>query len=105
MVKTPVIDVLCALIAAASAVLCAVVSTKNSARNKKMEHRAELRSKENRLMLDMIHANTQLTIGTAMAIKNGRANGEMTAGLEAVKNSDEKYQAFLEEIAIEHLTK
>ena len=99
------IDIICAVIAAWAALACAVITSTNSKRHKKAEARAELRSRENRLMLDMIYANSQLTIGTALAIKKGRANGELDAGLEAVRNCDEKYQDFLQEIAIHHLTK
>ena len=56
-------------------------------------------------MLDMIYAGMQLSIGTAMAIKNGKSNGEMAAGLEAVNKCSERYSQFIEEIAFDHLIK
>lgn len=99
------IEVVCAAIAAFAAIMSALVSTKNNAHNKKAEKRAEMRCRENRLMLDMIHANMKLSIGTALAIKNGKANGELSSALEAVSVCDEKYDEFLREIAIAHLTK
>ena len=99
------IDIVCAAIAAWAALACAIITSTNARRHKKAEMRAELRSRESRLMLDMIYANSQLTIGTALAIKKGYSNGELDAGLDAVRNCDEKYQEFLQEIAITHLTK
>ena len=99
------IQIICALIAASAAVVSAVVTTRSTRHNKDMEKRAELRSVESRLMLDMIHANMKLSVGTAVAIKNGRANGELTDGLEAVKRCEGKYNEFLQGIAINHLTK
>ena len=56
-------------------------------------------------MMDMIHANMQLSIGTAMAIKNGKANGEMKEGLEAVSECDRKYSDFLQEVTSSELSK
>lgn len=98
-------NVLCAFIAAVAAIISAVVSTTNTIRHKEAEKRAELRSREGRLMMDMIHANMQLSIGTAMAIKNGKANGEMKEGLEAVSECDRKYSDFLQEVTSSELSK
>ncbi len=99
------IDIISASIAAVAAMVCALISASSSRRHKRQEARAELRAKESRLMLDMISANIKLSTGTALAIKRGRANGELEEGLCAVRSCDEKYQQFLEEIAINHLTK
>ena len=98
-------EIACAFIAALSAVITAAVTTKNGSARKKQERRAEQRSRESRLMLDMIYAGMQLSIGTARAIKNGKSNGEMAAGLEAVNKCSERYSQFIEEIAFDHLIK
>jgi len=98
-------EIICAAISAVAAISCAVVSAKHTKNQKREEKRAELRAAENRLMLDMINANSKLAIGTAMAIKNGIANGELEKGLQAIKSCDEKYEKFIQEIAIEHLTR
>lgn len=88
-----------------SAVIVAVISKRIKTENDRFEKRAELRSQESRLILDMIHANMKLSVGTAMAIKNGHCNGELQAGLEAVTDCNEKYNRFLQQIAIEELNK
>ena len=99
------IQIICALIAASAAVVSAVVTTRHTRTNKEIEKSSELRSVESRLMLNMVYANMKLSVGTAVAIKNGKANGELTDGLEAVKRCEEKYSEFLQGIAINHLTK
>lgn len=96
-------DIVCAAITAVSAVLCAVVSAKITRAGKDAQNQAELRNRETRLLLDMMHAATQLSVGTAMAIKNGKCNGEMAAGLAAVKECNEKYNSFMEEVALKHM--
>lgn len=71
--------------------------------NARIEKRAEDRKKESLLSMKLIHANTQLTIGVAMAQKNGHANGEIESGLKAVKDASDEYNAFLLKMANEHL--
>ena len=95
----------CAFIAAIAAVLSAAVSARADRRSKNSESMSEMRRRENLLMMDMIHANIRLSVGTAAAIKNGRANGELESGLEAVSRCDEKYNEFMREIAIERIIK
>lgn len=53
----------------------------------------------------MIEANSKLTVGIAMALKHGHANGEVEAGLKAVDEAQREYVEFLEGIAIEQITK
>lgn len=98
-------DIICAAISAVAAISCTIFSLRTTRSQKRADHRAELRASESRLMLDMINANSKLTIGTAVAIKNGKANGEIEKGLQAVKDCEDKYEKFLQEIAIQHLTK
>lgn len=93
-----------------AAVIAGVISIKQIKLNKKiqeenekMERRAEQRKQESLLAMELSHANTQLTIGVAMALKNGYANGEIEYGLELVNKSSEKYSAFIRQMANEHL--
>nr|DAO92563.1 MAG TPA: hypothetical protein [Caudoviricetes sp.] len=101
-----------ALISAASAIACALIAAWSNRRAKddkaqreRVEARAAQRAKEGRLQLEMLHANSKLTVGVAMALKRGHCNGEVEAGLEAIKKADQAYAAFLEGIAVDHLTK
>lgn len=105
------VSVICALIAAASAIIVALVAAwsgktvKRAERDaKKEEERAQQRAKEARLQLAMIAANSELTVGVALALKEGHTNGEVEAGLEAVKLANARYKQFLEEFAIDRIS-
>jgi len=103
-----------ALISAIASVLVCVISGvfgyRQTVMSKKIDEdkketikRSEERKKESLLALRLTNANTKLTLGVAMAIKHGHANGEIEEGLEAVKNAQRDYETFLQELATEHL--
>lgn len=71
--------------------------------NKKQEERAEQRKQESLLAMELSHANTKLTVGVAMALKRGHANGEIEEGLAAVNEASENYNAYLRKVANETL--
>lgn len=105
-------DIICAVIAAIAATLCAWIAanTAKVEKNRKVENeRAEelnrQRATEAQLQLAMIAANSKLTVGVAMALKNGHCNGEVEAGLAAVEKANAKYTEFLESIALNHIRK
>ncbi len=98
-------EVLCTAITAAATVLCAYIAHKTGQREKREDERAEQRAKEGRLQLKMSEANNKLTIGVAMALKTGHANGEIEAGLKAVEDAQNDYRLFLEGLALDELKK
>lgn len=67
------------------------------------EKRSKQRAKESLLNMEMANANTKLTIGVAMALKRGQANGEIEEGLKAVQEAEAKYNKFLKEVAIQDI--
>ncbi len=73
-------------------------------RQEEADQRAKLRKKESLLSMKMASANTKLTIGVAMALKHGHANGEIEEGMKAVNEAEEEYSNFLKEIAINDIT-
>ena len=104
------INILCAVIAAAATIICAIIAANHSKSEKhrqecaiKEEARSRQRAKEGRLQLAMIAANSELTVGVAMALKKGQCNGEVEAGLKAVQEANRKYKDFLETVAMEHI--
>ena len=72
---------------------------------KKEEQRAEERRKESLLLMKLIHADCSLTVGTALAIKRGKANGELEQGLKDVEEAMDAYNNFHDAIAVNHLSK
>lgn len=98
-------EVICAAIAAASTIICAVIAHQAEKRGRLEDTRAEQRAKEGRLQLKMAEANNKLTIGIAIALKTGHANGEVEAGLKAVEEAQDDYRQFLEGLAVDELRK
>lgn len=106
------VEIICCLITAGATSLCgylAYLSNKEhksaESSRKVAEERAEERKKESLLSLRLMNANCSLTVGTAMAIKHGRCNGEMEQGLKDVEDAMKEYQEFHDRIAVERLTK
>lgn len=104
------VNVICAVIAAAATIICAVIAAENrkdgEQRKKQEERQEELareRTKEAYLQLAMIAAISDLTVGVALALKNGRTNGEVETGLAAVRQAKLEYTKYLEELAIDHM--
>lgn len=68
----------------------------------RIENRAAQRMKESLLTMRLMNADAKLTVGIAEAIKRGRVNGEIEEGLEAVKEAQEEYQKFTDELVASH---
>ena len=107
---TDIIDILCVLISSAATITCAVIAYRAEVHAKsaqddrdRMEQRANSRIRESMLSLKLLNANCALTIGTALAIKRGRANGELEDGLVKVQEAQEEYEDFLKTIALTDL--
>ena len=109
-VSANVIEVICVLISSAATIACAIIAYKAEIHAKEArEERAEAercaarRVRESMLSLKLMNANCALTIGTALAIKRGRANGELEDGLKKVQEAQDEYEDFLKTIALEDL--
>lgn len=96
-------EVICTGITAAATIICAIFAAQHKSLSEISEERAEQRAKEARLQLKMSAANNKLTIGVAMALKNGHANGEVEEGLKAVEAAQLEYRQFLEELALDNI--
>lgn len=103
-------EIICAFVTAVATVICAWIASVTNKQTKEQKKRADedearaaQRAKEARLQLQMISANSQLTVGVAMALKNGHCNGEVEAGLEAVRDANTAYDKFLQEVALDHM--
>lgn len=72
-------------------------------RDDEMKERAEARKRESLLLLEMDMACAALAYAVAIAIKNKKTNGEVAEGIKAYEKAKEKYFAFLNEQAKDHL--
>lgn len=80
------------------------ISQKNNENQKLAAERSEQRKKESMLAMKLSSANTKLTVGVAMALKHGRANGEIEEGLKAVEEAQAEYDDFLKSVALQQIT-
>ena len=85
------------------ALVVAYFNKKRDKRDKKQDKLEEARRKEALLSLELTMAAAKLSYATAMAMKRGTANGEVEEGIQAYNQAKDKYYAFLNEQAIEHL--
>ena len=100
------------VISAAATIFCGVLAAISQkeyraaeSERERMAKRAEDRRKESMLLLQLVHADCSLTVGTALALKRGHCNGELEKGLEDVKEAMEAYDNFHDSIALTHLNK
>lgn len=105
-------EIICSAIAGMATIVCGVLTYQSTKKNKEIaeanarsEKRAAQRAQESKLSLALMDANCSLTVGVALALKHNHCNGEVEAGLEAVRKAQADYLAFMESIAIEHLAK
>lgn len=84
-------------------VLMAVFNRRQAKREAAEQKMTEEQRRESVLHLELIMATAKLSYAVAMAIKRGKANGEVEEGIEAYEKAKRRYDAFLKEIAAEHL--
>lgn len=69
------------------------------------EKRATRRAEESRLSMKMMDANIQLSIVNANALVGGHNNGNVERARKAAEDAQNEYEAFLQRIASEQLSK
>lgn len=72
-------------------------------RDAEVAERANARKRESLLSLDIQIANSKLAYAAAMAIKNGRTNGEMEEAITAYLAAREAWEEFMREQMQERL--
>lgn len=109
------VEIVCSLISAVGVIVVAIIQLRTTKKNKRAEAleskrheeskaQEEMRQRESRLSMDLMHSTAKLCVGTALAIKRGRANGEMEEGLKYVNKSIVNYEKFLKDVASEKVT-
>ncbi len=66
----------------------------------KDEERDAIKAKENLLIIKAIDAVGKLTYADAIAIRDGKTNGEMKSAIEAYRKADEELYEFLLEQSV-----
>lgn len=104
------LDVILAIISAASAIIVAAigkhavtVNKRTEKLEKEREEREKRREKEMRLSMDMMYATLQLSIVSANALTNGHNNGNIAVAYDAANKAKDKYDEFLKDVASQSL--
>ena len=109
------VEIACSLISAIGVIVVAIIQFRSAKKTKKSEEEKnkrhievkkleEMRQRESRLSMDMMHSTAKLCIGTALAIKRGKANGELDEGLKYVNKSIVNYEKFLKDVTSEEIS-
>lgn len=98
-------EVICAVIAAASAVLVAVVERRNKKQVDRTEKRAERRAMESRLAMDLMYANCSLALITAKKLANMHTNGDVEEAMDAADAAQKAYIGFVRDEAAKQFAK
>lgn len=99
------VEIICAAIAAVSAVVVAVIERRNFQQNKKIEERAERRAQESRLSMDLMYANCALSLTTAKKLANMHTNGDVEEAMKAARSAQDAYNRFVRETVSHAVTK
>lgn len=108
------VQVVCTAITALATIMVAFVQYKANKEKKEYEHKTQemlkkrqhqhdIRVRESRLSMDMMHATAKLCVGTALAIKRGHANGELDEGLKYVDKAVIEYEKFMKDMAADQV--
>lgn len=97
--------IICALIAAASAITVAIVEKRADNDRKRTQARAERRERESRLSMELMSATCELSVVTATAIKEGHTNGTLAPALKKAEQAQNDYKNFLMDTAARDVAK
>ena len=88
-----------------AAVIVYRVNKKADSRYNEAQKQHEERVKAERLSMEMQLATADLSFATAMAIKRGKANGEVEAGIASYEKAKKDYFDFINSKYVEDITK
>lgn len=98
-------EIICAVVAAAATVICALIARNEKKQSDKADKRAELRKRESLLTLRMTDATLQLSIVSANALTGGHNNGNVERARQAAEEAAGEYTSFMQEITAREVTR
>ena len=104
--------IICAIIVAIQTVLVAFLEKGARKDRKKAEDdrqktwaRAERRERESRLSMELMSANCELSVVTAVALREGHTNGTLEPALKKAEQAQNDYKNFLMDTAARDVAK
>jgi hypothetical protein len=101
MMTPEIVSVLGMLFSGISMIVVAKIQTDGNKQKKIDDKREERRQKESRLSMQMMEASIELADVNAVALQNGKLNGNVEAARNKAKNALEEYRAFLADVTSE----
>ena len=105
-------QILLTIIASIETIVVAVIGglfIRESRRNKKAHEKAEaqaaLRAEEGLLSMKLTSASVNLGVATAIAIRDGKTNGEICSALREAGEAEKDYQDFIKRVATRQIVK
>ena len=99
------VEITCALIAGAAAVLAALAERRSRISAKRAESRSQRREKENRLAMELMYANCSLSLTTAKKLAGLHTNGDVEEAMDAARKARESYIHFVRDEAARNFSK
>lgn len=99
------VEIVCAVIAAAATIVSAYIAVTTKRQNKKIDERAERRAMESRLSMDLMYASCALSLTTAKKLANMHTNGDVEEAMEAANKAQDAYINFIRTEAAKTITK
>jgi len=96
-----IVSVLGMLFSGISMIVVAKIQTDGNKQKKIDDKREERRQKESRLSMQMMEASIELADVNAVALQNGKLNGNVEAARNKAKNALEEYRSFLADVTSE----
>lgn len=87
--------IIASLITAIAGIVVAVVETRAAKDRKRTEKRAERRAEESRLSMELMSATCELSVVTAVAMRDHHTNGTLQPALDKAQKAQDDYQRFL----------
>lgn len=96
-----IVSVLGMLFSGISMIVVAKIQTDGNKQKKVDDEREARRRKESRLSMQMMEASIELADVNAVALQNGKLNGNVEAARNKAKNALDEYRAFLADVTSE----
>ena len=103
-------EIVISIIGAMQAVVIAIVygishreTKRRKLDNDRVERRALCRAEESLLAMRLMSANTSLSMATAIAVREGKSNGEMEKAIIDAKAAQQEYYDLVNKIASKEL--
>ena len=93
------------IISGVFAVIVAIVEVRGQRDRKRSEARAERRSQESRLSMDLMFTTSEMCDVLCIALQGGKSNGNVEEARDKAKKARDAYQSFLRDQAANQVTK